>query len=96
MRPTRDILYACGRVVTGDTLHVYVVHAPSRYGGEHYSRPFRQAVASRLCQSLDSLRARSPQAHILIAGDFNDGADGHALRQLYTYGLVNISRGAIG
>lgn len=57
MRPTRDILYACGRLNSGDTLHVYVVHAPSRHGGEQHSRPFRLATAQRLCQSLDSLFA---------------------------------------
>lgn len=96
MRPTRDILYVAGRVASGDTLHVFVVHAPSRFGGERYSRPFRQQVVYRLGASLDSLRQVSPDAQVVIAGDFNDGADGHALRQLYTYGLVNISRGAIG
>lgn len=96
MRPTRDILYVAGRVASGDTLHVFVVHAPSRFGGERYSRPFRQQVVYRLGASLDSLRQVSPDAQVLIAGDFNDGADGHALRQLYTYGLVNISSGAIG
>ena len=46
MRPTRDILYACGQTVSGDTLHVFVVHFPSRFGGEKYSRPFRQASRS--------------------------------------------------
>ena len=96
MRPTRDILYVAGRVASGDTLHVFVVHAPSRFGGERYSRPFRQQVVDRLGVSLDSLRQVSPDAQVLIAGDFNDGADGHALRQLYTYGFVNISSGAIG
>ena len=96
MRPTRDILYVAGRVASGDTLHVFVVHAPSRFGGERYSRPFRQQVVDRLGASLDSLRQVSPDAQVVIAGDFNDGADGHALRQLYTYGLVNISSGAIG
>ena len=40
MRPTRDILYASGRLIGGDTLHVFVVHAPSRLGGEMASRPF--------------------------------------------------------
>lgn len=34
MRPTRDILYVAGRVITDDTLHIFVVHAPSRRGGE--------------------------------------------------------------
>ena len=29
MRPTRDILYAKGEVLSGDTLHVFVLHAPS-------------------------------------------------------------------
>ena len=96
MRPTRDILYASGRVISGDTLHIYVVHAPSRYGGERHSRPFRQAVVSRLCQSLDSLRSLSPHAHILIAGDFNDSADSPALQQLEKHGLRNLTREAEG
>ena len=33
MRPTRDILYASGVTVSGDTLHVIVAHLPSRRGG---------------------------------------------------------------
>ena len=48
MRPTRDILYASGVVLSGDTLHVFVVHAPSRAGGEAGTRPFRMLVARRL------------------------------------------------
>ena len=96
MRPTRDILYVRGRVISGDTLHVYVVHAPSRYGGERYSRPFRQAVATRLCQSLDSLRQLSPDAHVIVAGDFNDAADSPALRQLTDKGLLHLTSDARG
>ena len=41
MRPTRDILYVKGTVITGDTLHVFVLHAPSRSMGEANSRPYR-------------------------------------------------------
>lgn len=97
MRPTRDILYARGRVISGDTLHVFVVHAPSRFGGERYSRPFRQAVATRLCQSLDSLRRLSPEAHVLVAGDFNDMADSPSIRQLtHEGGLQHLTREARG
>ena len=47
MRPTRDILYVKGEYINGDTLHVFVVHAPSRYGGEKATRPNRQLVADR-------------------------------------------------
>ena len=96
MRPTRDILYVCGQVVTGDTLHVYVVHAPSRYGGERYSRPFRQAVADALCQSLDSLRAVSPDAHVIVAGDFNDEADSPVMKHICQHQLHNLTKGAHG
>lgn len=96
MRPTRDILYVRGRVVTGDTLHIYVVHAPSRYGGEKYSRPFRQAVASRLCASMDSLRSLSPGAKIIVAGDFNDSADSPAMQQLESHDMKNLTRHAAG
>ena len=91
MRPTRDILYAEGQVASGDTLHVFVVHFPSRYGGERYSRPFRKAVADRLCLSLDSIQGLSPDAQILIAGDFNDDADSPALRQIYQHGIRNLT-----
>ena len=31
--PTRDILYASGELIGGDTLHVFALHAPSRRGG---------------------------------------------------------------
>ena len=47
MKPTRDILYAAGRVITGDTLHVFVLHAPSRSGGELATRLNRMVVARR-------------------------------------------------
>ena len=56
MRPTRDILYVSGLIPSGDTIHVFVVHLPSRFGGERYSRPFRQAAAERLCGVLGTYR----------------------------------------
>jgi len=99
MRPTRDILYVCGRLITDDTLHVFVVHAPSRYGGERYSRPFRLSVADVLGQAVDSITALTPDARIIVAGDFNDYADSPALKRLYQHGLANATshaRGAAG
>lgn len=96
MRPTRDILYACGATITADTLHVFVVHMPSRYGGERYSRPFRKAVADRLCQSLDSIQRLSSDAQILIAGDFNDGPDSPVLQQICQHGIRNLTKEAKG
>ena len=96
MRPTRDILYVSGRVITGDTLHVFVVHAPSRYGGERVTRPYRQQVADRLMLSVDSLRSLSSDAQILIAGDFNDYTGDASLQYLEAHQLMHVSRSATG
>ena len=95
-RPTRDILYASGLIITGDTLHVFVVHAPSRRGGEQASRPYRLHVASQLAEAVDSVYAISRDAKIIIAGDFNDYADSPALQYLYEHHLINMSADAQG
>lgn len=97
MKPTRDILYAAGELTTGDTLHVFVVHAPSRSGGERETRPFRLHVAERVRMAVDSLQNISPDAMIVVLGDFNDYADDASLRCLCSNtGLKNVSRTARG
>lgn len=95
-RPTRDILYAKGMLVNDDTLHVFVVHAPSRRGGEQASRPYRLHVAEHLAHSVDSLYAIDDSSKIVIAGDFNDYDDSPALRYLENHHLINISKGIKG
>ena len=93
MRPTRDILYVQGEIITGDTLHVFVVHAPSRFGGEKQTRPNRQVVAERLIKEIGHLAAN---AKVVVAGDFNDEADSPALQYLESRGLHNATREAKG
>ena len=93
MRPTRDILYVKGETLRGDTLHVFVVHAPSRFGGEKQSRPNRQLVADRL---MSVVRQLPVDAKVIIAGDFNDGATDPALRFLEDNGLHNVTAKATG
>lgn len=94
--PTRDILYANGVVASGDTLHIFVVHAPSRRGGELASRPNRLRVANQLGAAVDSVYALNNQAKILITGDFNDYYDSPALDSLYKHRLTNVSSHAVG
>lgn len=96
MRPTRDILYAKGLIITGDTLHVFVIHAPSRYGGEHATRPNRLQVATTIATNIDSICSVSPEAPIIVAGDFNDYHDNASPQLLYQHGLKNITRDAKG
>lgn len=96
MRPTRDILYVSGRLITGDTMHVFVVHAPSRSGGEKFTRPYRLHVAKKLCQAIDSVRGFSKDALILVMGDFNDYHDSYSLKLITGNGMVNVSKDARG
>jgi endonuclease/exonuclease/phosphatase family metal-dependent hydrolase len=88
MRPTRDILYIKGVTRTTDTLHIFIVHAPSRYGGELHSRPFRLHVARTLAAHLPS-----PQENnIIVAGDFNDYAESPSLQLIEQQGMVNMTK----
>lgn len=92
MRPTRDILYAKGEVMSGDTLHIFVVHTPSRFGGERATRPNRLQVVNRLCMAIDSVYTHDSLANIIVAGDFNDAWDNPSPQLLCRHGLVNISK----
>lgn len=96
MRPTRDILYVKGEIVTGDTLHVFVVHAPSRYGGERETRPYRMQVARQVTAAIDHLRRWSPDALVLVTGDFNATLKNKSMRFLLEHGLVSAAPNAEG
>ena len=96
MHPTRNILYVTGLLASGDTLHVFVVHAPSRSGGEVLTRPHRMQVARRLTAAIDSLHTLSPNANILVAGDFNDYSRDKSIRYLEESGLTEVSKQAQG
>jgi len=69
---TRDILFASGIIPTGDTLHVFVCHFPSRLGGELESEDRRMYVASVVRAKVDSIMSLHPHPNIVIMGDFND------------------------
>ena len=93
MRPTRDVLYVQGETLNGDTLHVFVVHAPSRYGGEKQTRPNRRIVMERM---IGVIRLLPPDAKVIVAGDFNDYADSPSLQYLEEHALHNATKGAVG
>ena len=93
MRPTRDILYVQGETVNSDTLHVFVVHAPSRFGGEKVTRPNRRIVMERMISAIQLLPS---DAKVIIAGDFNDYADSPSLQYLEENSLCNVTREAQG
>lgn len=83
---TRDLLYVSGLVPTGDTLHCFVCHFPSRLGGELESEQNRIFVASVLRKEVDSLFNENVNSNILIMGDFNDYPDNRSMSE--TLGAV--------
>jgi exonuclease III len=93
MRPTRDVLYVQGETVQHDTLHVFVVHAPSRFGGERKSRPNRQLIADCIAASMQQLK---DNAKVIVCGDFNDTAKDPAMCYLEQCGLHNVTASATG
>ena len=69
---TRDVLFVSGIIPTGDTLHVFVCHFPSRLGGEMESQDKRKFVASVIRSKVDSIYTVNGHPRIVIMGDFND------------------------
>ena len=93
---TRDVLYASGIIATGDTLHVMVVHAPSRRSDAKQAEAYRMEVMHRVMSSVDSVRALSPEARIIVAGDFNAYNNEKTLQYLSDRGLTDASCDAQG
>ncbi len=70
--PTRDILYSKGLVYGKDTIHIFVNHWVSRYGGQAKTDALRRFTGHLLRLMADSIFNVDPNANILIMGDLND------------------------
>ncbi len=70
--PTRDVLYSKGLVYGKDTIHIFVNHWVSRYGGREKTDALRRFTGHLLRLMADSIFNVDPNANILIMGDLND------------------------
>lgn len=72
----RDILYVVAVHKTDtlrrDTVHLFVNHWTSRYGGYGATVPKRNYYAQTLRHYVDSILTVNPLSNIVIVGDFND------------------------
>jgi predicted extracellular nuclease len=88
---TREIVYASLRMKS-DTLHVFVNHWPSRWGGQIQSEPKRMAAAEVLAFAVDSLSAVHVNPKIVVTGDFNDEPENKSLTHITLNNkLINLS-----
>ena len=72
---TRNILHITGIALDTDTLHIFVTHWPSKYGGAFVTIPKRKFVASEIRKYSQQILKKNPNANIVIMGDFNDTPD---------------------
>ena len=71
-KKTRPILRASGRLLSGDTLHVFVCHLPSRRGGAWASERYRSWGCRLLREATEKLLTEGGcHTHCLLLGDFN-------------------------
>lgn len=77
---TRDILYLKLLTLYTDTLHLFLNHWPSRFGGRELSDPKRALAAKVLRGFVDSLFSAVTPAYIIISGDFNDEPSDSSVR----------------
>lgn len=78
---TRDILYVKG-ILLSDTVHIFINHWTSRYGGLMQTIPKRLLAAKRLIYQVDSICKTDPRAKILVIGDFNENPGDPAVKTL--------------
>ena len=78
---TRDILYVKG-IAKGseDTLHLFVNHFTSRYGGYKATISKRTFLATLLRSRMEAIRHKQPEACVLAMGDFNDTPEDSSMR----------------
>lgn len=79
---TREILYVKGKLRSSDTIHVFVNHWPSRWGGQLESENKRISAARLLRNKLDSILQTNTKANLLIMGDFNDYPGNESIKNI--------------
>jgi hypothetical protein len=79
---TREILQVSGILNHCDTIHVFVNHWPSRYGGLMETFRLRSLAAEVLGKSIHELYGIYPKAKIICMGDFNDTPEDESLSKV--------------
>lgn len=92
---TRDILLVTGKY-DNKTLHIFVNHWPSNYGGKKQSLPKRAATAALIVKEVRKILAKNMSAEIILLGDFNEDPTDEHVRSLKTVGLTSLMEPLMG
>jgi predicted extracellular nuclease len=85
---TRDILYVKGAFLDV-TLHIFVNHWPSNYGGKERAIPKRKATAELLMNQIQTIQKNDKLAEIILVGDFNEDPNDDNVKILEHLGFIN-------
>ena len=85
---TRDILYVKGAFLDV-TLHIFVNHWPSNYGGKERAIPKRKATAELLMNQIKTIQKNDKLAEIVLIGDFNEDPIDDNVKILEKLGFIN-------
>ena len=85
---TRDILYVKGAFLDV-TLHIFVNHWPSNYGGKERAIPKRKATAELLMKQIKTIQKNDKLAEIVLIGDFNEDPIDDNVKILEKLGFIN-------
>jgi hypothetical protein len=80
---TRDILKVSGILNGCDTIHIFVNHWPSRYGGMMETVRYRRLAAETLKLAVQNLKAKQVNSKIICTGDFNDTPNDDSLVKVF-------------
>ncbi len=78
---TRDILHVYG-VLSGDSVHIFVCHWPSRRGDADESATKRERAAEVEKKAVQQIVLKNPDAKIILMGDFNDNPVDRSITQI--------------
>ncbi|MEA1881023.1 MAG: endonuclease/exonuclease/phosphatase family protein [Candidatus Marinimicrobia bacterium] len=92
---TRDILYVKGEY-GGETIHIFINHWPSNYGGREKAIPKRAATAARIAKEISNISRKDADAEIILLGDFNEDPDEMNVQSLKTVGLSSLMEPMLG
>jgi hypothetical protein len=90
---SRDILYFCG-VINKETIHFYVNHWPSRYGGYNKTKTKRNLASEILRGEISKITGAEKEAKIILMGDFNATSDEDCLSEILHAGAYKENRDA--
>jgi predicted extracellular nuclease len=86
----RDILYVVAHLSDHDSIHIFVNHWTSRYGGYAATIIKRNYYAAVVRAKCEEILAQNEKANIIIMGDFNDYPTDESMQQILNVKKVEV------